>query len=168
MKSKGSKSKGRARGWDISTSDGVRVDIVSLASAARFRTVLSGLEKGRGRGAFRSKPPPSHLSRCEFLKEKLSRSSPFRCEDFPLAMPSFVCVVSSSRYRASTREVTARKGKDEGLPDSKQTEISRNLSKFALPIQFQFLFSGSIEVTQQLNCEGRLQRVNFDEAGQCW
>lgn len=46
-------------------------------------------------------------------------------------MPSFVCVVSSSRYRASTREVTARKGKDEGLPDSKQTEISRNLSKLA-------------------------------------
>jgi hypothetical protein len=151
MKSKGSKSKGRARGWDISTSDGVRLDIVSLASGARFGTVLAGLEKGRGRGAFRSKPRPSHLSRCKFLKEELSRSSPFRFEDFPLAMPSFMCVVSSSRYRASTREVTARKGKDEGLPDSKQTEISRNLSKFALPIQSQFLSSGSVGVTQQLN-----------------
>jgi hypothetical protein len=48
MKSKGSKNKERAWGWDISTSDGVRLDIVSLASGARFRTVLTGLEKGGG------------------------------------------------------------------------------------------------------------------------
>jgi hypothetical protein len=77
-----------------------------------------------------------YLSESSFYMEKKPASDPFRFEDLLLSMPSLAFHVRA-RYRAGTREVTARRAKDEGLHASnrprKQEDLESNDYEFLYP-----------------------------------
>jgi hypothetical protein len=156
----------------------MKLELISPSSGAPSRRLPVRVEK-EGEPSLQAITTSSF--QIQFFMEKISVSDPFGFEDLLLSMPSLVFHVRA-RHRAGTREVTAQSGEDEGLPPSnrprKQEDLESNEYECLYPIfrcqcSHKFFWGGggggeSVGVAQQLNCEGRLQRTNFDDPVQCW